>query len=54
MVLTRSFVRATRPCTEGFRRFIRQLREGGDNPDQLDATGMAGPARITRGARGMT
>lgn len=54
MVLTRSFAGATRPCTDGIRWFIRQFGEGGNYPDLLDTMGVGGPARIARGARGMT
>ena len=47
MVLTRSFVRAKRPCTDGFRWFVRQFDEGGNYQDLLDtmvAAGRAGDA----------
>ncbi len=36
MVLTRSFVRAKRPCTDGFRWFVRQFGEGGNYQAMLD------------------
>lgn len=47
MVLTRSFVRAKRPCTDGFRWFVRQFDEGGNYQELLDtmvAAGRAGDA----------
>ena len=42
MVLTRSFVRAKRPCTDGFRWFVRQFGEGGDYQAMLDEMVAAG------------
>ena len=42
MVLTRSFVRAKRPCTDGFRWFVRQFGEGGNYQDLLDTMVAAG------------
>ena len=42
MVLTRSFVRAKRPCTDGFRWFVRQFGEGGNYQELLDTMVAAG------------
>ena len=42
MVLTRSFVRAKRPCTDGFRWFVRQFDEGGNYQELLDTMVAAG------------
>jgi hypothetical protein len=42
MVLTRSFVRAKRPCTDGFRWFVRQFGEGGHYQELLDTMVAAG------------
>ena len=42
MVLTRSFVRAKRPCTNGFRWFVRQFDEGGNYQELLDTMVAAG------------
>ena len=46
-MLTRSFVRAKRPCTDGFRWFVRQFGEGGNYQELLDemvTNGRAGDA----------
>ena len=42
MVLTRSFVRAKRPCTDGFRWFVRQFNDGGHYQELLDQMVAAG------------
>src|SRR5690606_8490775 len=42
MILTRSFVRAKRPCTDGFRWFVRQFDEGGNYQELLDTMVAAG------------
>ena len=42
MVLTRSFVRAKRPCTDGFRWFVRQFGDGGNYQSMLDEMVAAG------------
>ena len=42
MVLTRSFVRAKRPCSNGFRWFVRQFDEGGNYQELLDTMVAAG------------
>ena len=42
MVLTRSFVRAKRPCADGFRWFVRQFDEGGNYQELLDTMVAAG------------
>lgn len=47
MILTRSFVRAKRPCTDGFRWFVRQFGDGGNYQELLDemvANGRIGDA----------
>ena len=49
MVLTRSFVRAKRPCTDGFRWFIRQIGEGGNYQELLDTMVAASRAGIGYG-----
>lgn len=36
MVLTRSFVRAKQPCTDGFRWFVHQFGDGGNYQNMLD------------------
>ncbi len=42
MILTRSFLRAKRPCTGGFRWFVRQFGEGGNYQELLDITVASG------------
>ena len=42
MVLTRSFVRAKQPCSDGFRWFVRQFDEGGHYQELLDKMVAAG------------
>jgi len=49
MVLTRSFVRAKRPGTDGFRWFLRQFGEGGNYQELLDTMVAAG--RVGRSLR---